>query len=920
MSGRNQTPEEEARDKIDQKLEQAGWSVQDKDKVEWHKSRGTALRKYYTDDGKEMDYVLFVDKKPVGVIEAKREKEGQRLTVHEEQAEGYATSKLKHIDNNDLPFVYESTGVVTKFTNLRDPKPRAREVFNFHRPETLINKLKQDKSLRSRLKDLPSLAKEGLRDCQINAITNLEKSLKNSKPRALIQMATGSGKTYTAISAVYRLLKYADIGRVLFLVDTRNLGEQAEQEFLSYQPNDDSRKFKELYNVQRLQHSYIPDDVKVCISTIQRVYSILQGEELDQEAEEGSPYEKMWKPDEPVPVVYNENIPVEFFDFIIVDECHRSIYNLWKQVLDYFDSFIIGLTATPGKRTFAFFHENVVSEYSHEEAVADGVNVGQEVYRIKTKVTENGASLEAEEYIEKREKLSRRKRWERLDDEVEYSQKDLDKDVVNKSQIRNIIRTFRDKLPEIFPHRNEIPKTLVYAKSDSHADDIINIIREEFDEGNDFCKKVTYKSEEDPKSILSNFRNSYNPRIAVTVDMISTGTDIKPLECLLFMRDVKSRNYFEQMKGRGTRTLAKDDLQKVTPSAQLNKSHYVIVDAVGVTESVKTDSRPLERKKSVPLNKLLSAITFGARDEDLFLSLANRLSRLEKQIDSKQREEFKELAHGKSINQVVKDLLNAYDPDKIEEKKEELNLSPDEIPPQEIEEKAKEELQDEAAEPFSGKLNDFIENVRKTHEQIMDNVNIDEVISTGWKEDKDEQSQNIIDSFKKYIQEHKDEIKALKIFYDQPYNRRELTYREIKDALEKMKTEQPQLTPQKVWMAFQHLEQTDTGTPENELVTFVSLLRYINGIDEDLLPYDQIVNRNFKEWVFQKNAGHKQFDKEQMEWLRMMKDHISTSYHFEMDDLELEPFDQYGGKGKMYELFGEDMNSIIDEMNQALLE
>ena len=280
----------------------------------------------------------------------------------------------------------------------------------------------------------------------------------------------------------------------------------------------------------------------------------------------------MTPPKEPIPVVYNEKIPLEFFDFIVIDECHRSIYNLWRQVLEYFDAFLIGLTATPDKRTFGFFNENIVSEYPHERAVADGVNVGYDVYTIETEITNKGARIEAKEYIDVREKLTRKKRWEQLDEEVTYRGSQLDRDVVNPSQIRNITRAFKNKLPEIFPGRSETPKTLIFAKTDSHADDIIDIVREEFAEGNDFCKKITYLSEENPKSILAQFRNSYNPRIAVTVDMIATGADVKPLECLLFMRDVRSRNYFEQMKGRGTRILGGDDLKKVTPSAKANKT------------------------------------------------------------------------------------------------------------------------------------------------------------------------------------------------------------------------------------------------------------------------------------------------------------------------------------------------------------
>ena len=246
-----------------------------------------------------------------------------------------------------------------------------------------------------------------------------------------------------------------------------------------------------------------------------------------------------------MPVVYNEKIPPEFFDFIIIDECHRSIYNLWRQVLEYFDAYLIGLTATPDSRTYGFFKTNVVSEYDHEQAVADGVNVGNEIYVIDTERTRHGGQLKANQEIEKRERLTRLRRWEIQEEDATYSGSQLDRSVVNPDQIRTVVRTFRHKLPEIFPGRGEVPKTLVFAKTDSHADDIIQTVREQFAEGNEFCKKITYKVEEDPKSVLAQFRNDYYPRVAVTVDMIATGTDVKPLECLLFMRDVRSRNYFE---------------------------------------------------------------------------------------------------------------------------------------------------------------------------------------------------------------------------------------------------------------------------------------------------------------------------------------------------------------------------------------
>jgi len=601
----NQNPEQIARDNIDKQLLACGWIIQDKKKFNLAAGLGIAIREYQTDIG-PADYVLFVDKKAVGIIEAKREEEGVRLTTVEEQSSQYANAKLRLLNNDPLPFVYESTGEITRFTDYRDLKPRSRNVFTFHRPETFVQWLSQSKTLRTRLHDIPLLPEEGLRDCQITAINNLEKSFKDQRPKALIQMATGSGKTFTAITAVYRLLKYAKAKRILFLVDTKNLGEQAEGEFRAFTAQEDNRLFTELYGVTRLNSSFIPNDSQVYISTIQRMYSILKETELDERAEEENPNETRFEPKEAIPVGYNEKVPIEFFDFVVIDECHRSIYNLWKQILDYFDVFQVGLTATPDNRTFGYFNQNLVSDYGYEKAVIDGVLVPYNVFTIETQITKQGSKITLGEKVDKRERLTRKKFWENLDEDVEYSGKQLDKDIVNPSTIRTIIKAVKENLPSMFPdridaHGNfEVPKLLIFAKTDSHAEDIIDIVREEFGEENKFCKKITYRSEEDPKSVLQQFRNDYYPRIAVTVDMIATGTDIRPLEVLLFMRDVKSRSYYEQMKGRGTRTCSVEELKaKGTPTAKYSKDHFVIIDAIGVEQSQKTDSRPLEKAPGV---------------------------------------------------------------------------------------------------------------------------------------------------------------------------------------------------------------------------------------------------------------------------------------------------------------------------------
>ena len=919
MPSDNQTPEQAARDKIDEQLSNAGWIVQDNKKIDFSASLGIAVREYQTSVG-PADYILFVDKKPVGVVEAKHENWGQRITTVEEQSGSYAAANLRWVNNQDpLPFVYETTGVLTRFTDSRDPKPRSREVFNFPRPETIQDWLTQSASLRERLQGIPSLDPTGLRVCQVNAIEKLEVSFKNDRPRALIQMATGSGKTYAAITSIYRLLKHADAKRVLFLVDTKHLGEQAEQECMAYVPSDDNRKFTELYNVRRLKSSYVPKDSQICISTIQRMYSLLKGEELDEVVEESNPAE-MVKPKKPVSVVYNDKIPPEFFDFIVIDECHRSIYNLWRQVLEYFDAYLIGLTATPDNRTYGFFKKNIVSEYTHEQAVADGVNVGNEIYVIDTKRTRHGGQLETGQQVEKRERLTRRKRWEIQDEDFTYGAQELDRAVVNPDQIRTVIRTFHDKLPEIFPGRTEVPKTLIFAKTDSHADDIIQTVREEFAEGNEFCKKVTYKTEEDPKSVLAQFRNDYYPRIAVTVDMIATGTDVRPLECLLFMRDVRSRNYFEQMKGRGTRTLDHDDLKKVSPSAVSGKTHYVIVDAVGVTKSLKTASQPLITEPSVPLKDLAMSVMMGVYNEDTVSSLAGRLARLNRQLDPTEQERIKEQAGGIELTNIVSSLLKAVDPDQIEAKARETErVSDDDEPSPAAREKAQEQLVRDAASVFNGELIELIDSIRRDKEQTIDHDSLDTVERAEWEGDAHENAEAMAQEFRQYLEANRDKIEALTIFYTQPHRRRELTFEMIREVFDKLKSDQPRLAPLRVWQAYSLLDEYKGSQPASELTALVALIRRVCGIDATLSPYSETVRRNFQNWIMAHHSGSgEKFNEEQMDWLRMIRDHIITSFHLDRDDLDMAPFDGKGGLGQMYRLFGDRMDRVIDELNEAL--
>ena len=913
------TPEEQARVVIDEKLEQSGWTIQDMRQLNLTASLGVAVREFPTSTG-PVDYALFIEGKPVGVVEAKKSEAGENITVVEGQSARYAGSTFKWVQQEyKIRFAYEATDKLVRFTDYDDIKYRSRSVFSFHRPETLKTLIAAPDTVRNNMKHFPALDETGFRKCQIKAINNLDRSFADNRPKALVQMATGAGKTFTAITAAYRLLKYGKMNRILFLVDTKSLGEQAEREFLAYTPNDDPRNFSQLYGVRRLKNSYIPNDIQICISTIQRMYSILKGEELDEGAEE-VPFAEYVTAESKAPkeVVYNSKYPPEFFDCIIVDECHRSIYNVWSQVLTYFDAFIIGLTATPDKRTFAFFDENVVSEYPREQAIVDGVNVGEDIFLIETEITRNGARL-MKQLIEYRDRLSRAKRWQQMDEDEDYSGANkgkLDKDVVNPSQIRTVIRSFKENLfTTLFPRRKEVPKTLIFAKTDSHADDIIQIVREEFGEGNDFCKKITYAADK-PESVLSAFRNDYYPRIAVTVDMIATGTDVKPIECLIFMRDVRSKNYFEQMKGRGTRTLGVDDLQKVTPSATENKDHFVIVDAVGVTKSKKSDTRPLERKPSVSMKELMMNIALGAKDEDTLTSLASRITRLNAQMTASERKTFENTV-GISAGKVAENLLNAFDEDVITERAQ-VDTGAEE-PTEEQLQAAKAALITEAVAPFHNPDNrDFIENVRRSHDQIIDNINLDSVTFAGYDAQREENADQVIATFREFIEENKDEIIALRIIYDQAYKDRSMMIDGLKAMYQKLK--EKGVTVERLWdcYAIKKPEKVKRSTMA-QLTDLISIIRFEMGYTDNLSPFADKVNYNFMQWTFRKNTGAVHFTEEQMEWLRMIKDHIITSLSILPEDLDLTPFDRRGGLAAFYGAFGDEYENILNEMNIELV-
>lgn len=616
------TPEQKARKVIDEKLIASGWIVQDVKKLNPNAAVGVAVREFPTDTG-PVDYALFVNGTPIGVVEAKKSEEGENITTVEGQSSRYANSTFKWIKcEYKIRFAYEATDKLTRFTDYNDVKYRSRTVFSFHKPETLAAFIRQKDTIRNNMKHFPEFDGTGFRDCQITAINNLDKSLSENKPRALVQMATGAGKTFTAITAA------------------------------------------------------------------------------------------------------------------------------------------------------------------------------------------------------------------------------------------------------------------------------------------------------NPETVLAEFRNSYYPRIAVTVDMIATGTDVKPIECLIFMRDVRSKNYFEQMKGRGTRTLGKDDLQKVSPSATENKDHFVIVDAVGVTKSKKTETRTLERKPTVSMKELMLNVALGAKDEDTLTSLANRLVRLNSQMTPRERKEFDENV-GTPAGKLAESLLNAFDEEVI--KQTAINTFKTAEPDEEQLNEAQKALINDAVKPFyDPDTRDFIENIRRSHEQIIDNVNLDTVLFADFDSEQEKNVDRTIQTFHEFIEENKDEIIALRIIYNESYKNRPMAIESLKKLYDKLKSKG--ITVERLWdcYAIKKPDKVKRGTVA-QITDLISIIRFEMGYTDNLQPFADKVNYNFMQWTLRRNAGAVHFTEEQMEWLRLIKDHIIASLSIEPDDLDLNPFDHKGGLGRFYEVFGDSYEELLMEMNEILV-
>ncbi len=905
------TPEARARQHIDAMLTRAGWLVQDRRDVNLTAGPGVAVREVPTPTG-PADYILFLDGRACAALEAKPE--GITLSGVVRQGSDYARAAPADFHHwaNPLPLVYVSTGAETLFQDSRDPQPRPRPVFAVHRPETLRRLLQAPTTLRARLAAMPPLDATGLRPCQAEAVAGVEASLAAGRPRALVSMATGAGKTFTACALIHRLLTHAKVGRVLFLVDRANLGKQAVGEFANFKPPGTGLLFTEEFTVQHLQGRSINPATSVVVSTVQRLYAALRGVDLDEEADERSGFDAA--PDQAAarPVAYSADIPPEAFDLIIVDECHRSIYGNWRQVLDYFDAFVVGLTATPGIHTRGFFNDNTVSEYPFERSVADGVNVAFEVWRIRTEVGERGGTIPAGFVVPHRDKETRRRRLAALEEDLPYQPGQLNRVVEVPNQIRTVLTAYRDALPtQLFPGRQEVPKTLIFCQSDSHAETVTALVREVFDADARFAQKITYRATgRSGQDLIKDFRQDHLFRIATTVDMVATGTDIKPLEVVMFLRDVRSAQYFEQMRGRGARTILDADLKRVTPSAR-SKEWFLIVDAVGVTESVKTPTEPLERDRTVSLEALLERVGFGHTDEDTCKTLAGRLARLGRRLPSDAQAEVVDLTGGASLNDLARALVDAADPVLVARQAAATGQDEDAVG---------EGLRRAACLPLASNppLRHRLLDWQRQSEIVVDELTADAVLATGFDI---RRATEVTERFATFCAEQQDALAALAILYNRPQAARLLTYAMLEQLREAMARPPWELKDATVWACYRRLHAGQVRAPSGTLTDLIGLVRYAIGGRAELMPLAAEVNRNFELWLGREKRAGREYSDVQLEWLRLMRDWVANNVEVTVEDVrEAGDFAARGGTAKARQLFGaERLPGLLDELSEALV-
>lgn len=869
-------PEEKARIKIDKQLTDAGWDIVARD--EYIPFNASAVKEALMQGNKESDYLLFVDDKAIAVVEAKAE-DSSLGDIVAQQAEWYSKNPQGWVGlwfPNQIPFVYLANGNKIYFKNMLESDSEYVELSEMHSPKKILQMLCK----KSEYGALPRIEKKGLRDCQYDAEVKLEASLKAGRKKALAILATGSGKTYLACLASYRLLNYTPTKRVLFLVDRNNLARQTETEFSLFDRTEKQKPMNELYQINRLTK---PEDIRgdIIISTIQKLFAVLTGQTITEDDEDKED-EKLGLKD----VIKNEpdivlgedlKLPPDYFQFIIVDECHRSIYGKWKAVLDYFkDAKVLGLTATPTPEAYAYFNKNIVEEYTYEDSVVDGVNVPARVYRIITDATVHGGTINQGETVtdvnRSGEMVDEYKSQQRID----YAPNQLDRSVINANQIESVLKSYMESIyTDLYPEREEnwnyIPKTLIFAKDDNHATKIIEIAKkvfaEKFPSGkvpDNFVQKITY-SAGDSNALIRELRTEKDFRIAVTVTLVATGTDVKPLEIVLFMNDVKSEVLYTQMKGRGCRTLNEDKLREITPNAD-NKNCFYIVDAVGVTESDKYIPQPGKggepRSKILRLDQLLERLSHGEVSDDNLALLRDYCSAIQKRYEDNPLFE-------RHLNMFISDY--GFSPRGLANNINQ-SLSQNLLPPYE-------NISDEnlARKNLIFCLMSNLSARKKLLEMLRGYYAVtpekeDEVIYKGFSK---ETAKSFIANFEQYLNNNADKIEALRIIYNSEDT--VITYSMLTELQDKLIAENGQFTPYYIWKNYKildndgNVEEVDTKQNIKALTHLIQLVRYAYRKSNKLVSLIKGYSQRFSLYCGQ---AQRKLTDDQKEIMKQIADYI----------------------------------------------
>ena len=901
-------PEERAREKIDKQLINAGWDIVSRN--EYIPKSTSAVKEGLMQGNTESDYLLFVDDKAIAVVEAKREDNPLGPEV-EKQAEGYARSPQDWYGlwyQGLIPLVYMANGKKIYFKNmLTDPDGDYVELSEMHSPKkmlSLINKV-------SEYGALPRLEKKGLRDCQYNAEIELEKSMKEGKKKNLAILATGSGKTYLACLASYRLLNYTPTKRILFLVDRNNLARQTEAEFSQFDRTEGQVEMSSLYEIKRLKKE---NDIKadIVISTIQKLFAVLTGQALSDDSEDAEDEKTMTDEEkeskEVITLGDDLKLPPDHFQFIIVDECHRSIYGKWRAVLDYFSGAkVLGLTATPTPEAYAFFNNNIIEEYTYDESVVDGVNVPSRVYRIATEITEHGGAIRSGTRVTETVRKTGETTTYDAPQRIDYDNMQLDRSVVNRDQIRKVLTAYKKAIyEELYPEREKsweyIPKTLIFAKDDNHASEIVegvkDVFKSEFENEEvpeHFVQKITYSSG-DSNGLIRDLRTEKDFRVAVTVTLVATGTDVRPLEVVLFMKDVRSDVLYTQMKGRGCRIISDDKLREVTPNANTKECYY-IVDGVGVTEHEKIIPHPVINpgpgKKILSLEHLLEHLAHNeVSDENLWL-LRDYCSTINRRYEDNplfgRHLDYFITTYGFAPRTIAGNIQNATD--------QGLLIECQYIDPS----------HDNSAR--MALISSLISNIaarKKLLEMqrgyiLNTEEDPDEVIYAGFSK---ETAKSFIENFEKYLNNNKDSIEALRIIYNSEDTI--ITHEMLSELRDRLLAESRQYGVYQIWKNYKvldtegNVDDLDVKTNVNALTNLIQIVRYAYGKNQKLTS---LINGYAKRFSLYCGQQQRVLTEDQVEIMRQIAEFvindgaISVKELNEIDtDLWRKGITSFGGK------------------------